>query len=421
MITLDVWREDNHPSPTPTPTPTPTTPSGVVMDRSGRHGNIILPFSQGDDDDDGGLFLLRSLAEFIQAGWVSGPERGSLLGGNYDSIQVEVSLVVGEDRGEVGWNPMELESALASFLHDELDPIVSLSLASQTIYDSSLGSAVEIHSLPSVAEQNQRGSVIRVDDLTQFVNASSWGLVESPREEVNKTLRLVLYVPDDDMAPLSLVYQSDPHAPVPGNGFVIPTWGGVVVLNPPPSPFTRLEITPTVIATVLGHLRVLLGVESDIAVDTRQSPDPQGVAEWETDALLSARLLQLVAQTRASVARLVDLVESLPNMVVEDHIASDMWRALALADQAMVLAANPNNRGGLETAVALARKAHVLADRAFFDPSILGLLYFPDEHLYAIYTPLFVPIVLPVVAGLIRELKTLLRPPTTPTPTPNTE
>ena len=36
---------------------------------------------------------------------------------------------------------------------------------------------------------------------------------------------------------------------------------------------------------------------------------------------------------------------------------------------------------------------------------MLGTLYFPDEHLYAIYMPLFAPIAVPLFGSALRELK----------------
>jgi len=47
------------------------------------------------------------------------------------------------------------------------------------------------------------------------------------------------------------------------------------------------------------------------------------------------------------------------------------------------------------------------AHEAFFDPDMLSLLYFPDEHKFAIYTPLFLPISVPVVLKLLAEIKKL--------------
>ena len=67
----------------------------------------------------------------------------------------------------------------------------------------------------------------------------------------------------------------------------------------------------------------------------------------------------------------------------------------------------------------LSRDAVGLANKAFFDPSMMGLLYFvsatrrvckckltrqPDEHKLAVYTPLFAPVAVPIVLGLIKEI-----------------
>ena len=72
-------------------------------------------------------------------------------------------------------------------------------------------------------------------------------------------------------------------------------------------------------------------------------------------------------------------------------------------------------------AFVLSRDAVGLASQAFFDPSMMGLLYFvschvvriarnsltyrkPDEHKFAVYTPLFAPIAVPLILPTIREL-----------------
>ena len=49
-------------------------------------------------------------------------------------------------------------------------------------------------------------------------------------------------------------------------------------------------------------------------------------------------------------------------------------------------------------------RALTLSSRAFFNPGMLALLYFPPEHTYAVYAPLFAPISLPLVTPVIREL-----------------
>lgn len=62
------------------------------------------------------------------------------------------------------------------------------------------------------------------------------------------------------------------------------------------------------------------------------------------------------------------------------------------------------SREQLEGMITHATRANVLSSRAFFNPNMLALLYFPMEHIYAVYTPLFVPVSIPLLAALIREV-----------------
>ena len=46
-----------------------------------------------------------------------------------------------------------------------------------------------------------------------------------------------------------------------------------------------------------------------------------------------------------------------------------------------------------------------LASRAFFSPGMLALLYFPAEHKYGVYIPLFAAALIPPLITALRELK----------------
>ena len=45
------------------------------------------------------------------------------------------------------------------------------------------------------------------------------------------------------------------------------------------------------------------------------------------------------------------------------------------------------------------------ASQAYFDPTMLALLYFPDEHKYTVYAPFFGPVAVPLLAALAKEVK----------------
>ena len=46
------------------------------------------------------------------------------------------------------------------------------------------------------------------------------------------------------------------------------------------------------------------------------------------------------------------------------------------------------------------REALEFSETAFFDQSLLALLYFPDDQKYAIYIPFFLPVGIPVIFSL---------------------
>ncbi|KNC49856.1 GPI transamidase component PIG-S [Thecamonas trahens ATCC 50062] len=336
--------------------------------------------------------------------WVDGAWGGEakVLGGLHVAVQLELTLLVDPARGKMAWNPEDMAAWLAPFVA-RLAPVLELSVASHVVYDVSLGGAV-----PTAVKGG--GSVVDAAQLKHFVNASSWTLTESPRAEVNKTLRLVYYMPSDELAPLRLLQGGPGSKTVPGNAFVIPTWGAITVVAPADGTF---DLAPYR-GTTLAHLRRLLGlrspvrgtVEPELGAGFVEPVGSRGAALWEVDALATARVGALTAEAVDAVRQLTELVDSIPNMVVEDHIAADVSVALSLAADARAAAAT---HGQLLDAVRLATRAHVLADRALFDQSIVGLLYFPDDHKYAIYTPLFVPISLPVVIGVLKELKACIR------------
>ena len=61
--------------------------------------------------------------------------------------------------------------------------------------------------------------------------------------------------------------------------------------------------------------------------------------------------------------------------------------------------------GSLGRSYAASRDALVLAETAFFDKSLLTLLYFPDDQKYAIYIPYFLPVGFPVILSMKSLIK----------------
>lgn len=75
-----------------------------------------------------------------------------------------------------------------------------------------------------------------------------------------------------------------------------------------------------------------------------------------------------------------------------------MYRAVAAVQKA----AEELSSGHLASAFAASREAVTSSERAFFDPSLLHLLYFPDDQKFAIYIPLFLPMAVPILLSLFK-------------------
>lgn len=61
--------------------------------------------------------------------------------------------------------------------------------------------------------------------------------------------------------------------------------------------------------------------------------------------------------------------------------------------------------GDMSLAWENAQEAATLAEKAFFDPNMVSMMYFPDEHKYVMYLPLFLPIGIPVLFAFLKEFK----------------
>ncbi|KAH9388060.1 hypothetical protein TYRP_009265, partial [Tyrophagus putrescentiae] len=128
--------------------------------------------------------------------------------------------------------------------------------------------------------------------------------------------------------------------------------------------------------------------------------------QLETEAVVHALVQKHILRTLSSLESTEKLLRKVSNMVIERAIAQRIHRSLDESMRAAeLLGGNGESSGGsgggdlLRKAYALSCSAYSLAEQAFFDPSLLSLLYFPDDQKYAIYLPLFLPICLPILTN----------------------
>ncbi len=85
-----------------------------------------------------------------------------------------------------------------------------------------------------------------------------------------------------------------------------------------------------------------------------------------------------------------------------------LWRIFARYQSSgchliLFQATDPNV--ALKKRFSASKQAVQLAEAAFFDPTMTAMQYFPDEHLYAVYAPLFLPVIVPMVGSIVRDLR----------------
>lgn len=130
-------------------------------------------------------------------------------------------------------------------------------------------------------------------------------------------------------------------------------------------------------------------------------PRYDGLSAWELLRVARALHGHFVQRTAETLENLLDLVDSLPDVVVRAEIGEMAFEAAAAARRACAAAAD----GDLEGALAAARRGLALALTASHDDTVVAQMYFSWEFKYAVYLPLGLPIIVPVMVAMLRQLK----------------
>ena len=290
--------------------------------------------------------------------------------------------------------------AVKAAIQDHIEPLVS---AFSGISNFSITTQVQLFSpfspaIQAVKEGQNGGTVLRRDDLGAFVNAAEWPL--SPSIGSGPTINFVLYVPLASQTPLTMDGDG-------GDSWLVPQWGGIKILNPP------LETHPeTGVRSVRGHLSEgllheafetftlqllsLLGVPSAHSEDKPPLPLP---VRLQSHVRLSALSVSLRASsTLGALARLSQALSSIPIPKSVAHLVDETINHLTATCRHL-------QAGSWNDALLHAREAFADSERAFFEKSMVGQVYFPDEHKVAVYLPLLGPVGVPLFVGLLREIR----------------
>ncbi|KAK0315319.1 GPI transamidase component [Friedmanniomyces endolithicus] len=296
-----------------------------------------------------------------------------------------------------------IEDALAAYVAPLVDALSSLS-------NFTITTQVQLHASfsPSIAgptfDEASGEWKLRREDLSGFVNAAEWPL--SPSIGEGSTINFVLYVPAAEYSPLVV-------ADTGGTVWLVPQWGGVAILNLD-GPSTPLKATKATDRTTLSATdldEVMLTFADQLTSLIGLPSTPSGSLALRIAALQRERATALLLSTASTLGALSRLVHKLPNIPIPDTVATSVATSLRHLDLACQdlragrYSKTDSNLGALGNAQA----ASEASEKAFFEPSMVGQVYFPDEHKVAVYVPLLGPMGVPLVLAGVKESLSLYR------------
>jgi phosphatidylinositol glycan class S len=267
-------------------------------------------------------------------------------------------------------NTWDVDAAVRDYMKPILDVLAP-------IHNFTIDTQVQLYATPGSQSQ-----VLSTDDLASFINAAEWPL--SPSIGGAPTINFVAYVGNQTVGLGAEGSQTS-------QSWMIPQWGTVYLLPLPGSTaHVSSELLKQPMLTFGGHLLSLLGTPQSGSLPLRLST---------LSRIKSADLLLRASSTLGSLAR---LSLALPSISIPRSVADGVSKSMYHLERAC---ASLGRTDGLLHA----RIAEEEAERAFFEKSMVGQLYFPDEHKIAVYMPLLGPVGVPLVIGLINEIKNFIK------------
>ncbi|SCV27089.1 related to GPI transamidase component PIG-S [Fusarium fujikuroi] len=259
----------------------------------------------------------------------------------------------------------DIEKAIEEYMKPMLDVL-------GPIHNFTIDTQVQLYATPGAQSQ-----VLSKEDLASFINAAEWPL--SPSIAGAPTVNFVIYIGDQKIGLDSETETSQ--------SWMFPQWGSVYLLSlPETTTHVSSETLKQPMLTFTGHLLSLLGTPQSGSLPLRLST---------LSRIRSADLLLRASSTLGSLAR---LSLALPSISIPHSVADGVASTMEHLQQACASLGAPSG-------LLHARIAEEEAERAFFEKSMVGQLYFPDEHKIAVYLPLLGPVGVPLVMGLINELR----------------
>lgn len=308
------------------------------------------------------------------------------------------------DTMRVNWNLRTLaEEYIEPFL-DQLSVLSNFSVKSQWLYLLPLD--VNPKRIPDSSTKGWHYALVE-DALPHIVTPLEKKLAS--QVSLNPCINFVTYIVPCNNTPLYIYTRNGRGSKTDSNvqAFLSPRWGGIILNNPSSEECKAIANgkvasiiadESTIIGTFLAQLKLLLGISELKPISNVNLVPLVGLKlrDWEIDALLRIRTVEQLTSAKLTLQSLAQLLTKINNIVITDVVGNRIKDALNLVERS----AEFLRRGNLMKGFVLSKDAFVTAEAAFSDPTLLALLYFPDDQKYAVYTPLFLPAMIPVLLSL---------------------
>ncbi|XP_015118142.1 GPI transamidase component PIG-S isoform X2 [Diachasma alloeum] len=290
----------------------------------------------------------------------------------------------------VNWDlPAIVEDYLELFL-DHVAAVANFSVKSQWLYLMPLD--VRPRQVPDSSHLG-RHYALSEDVLPQLITPLEKKIAS--QVSLHPCINLVIYMVPCETAPLRIYTREGHRMRSLHNleGFLSPRWGAVVISNPESeicaalneNELVKFNVSPaTIMGAFLTQLRRLLGIPDpdDIILGAQVIPLVDSKPrQWELDALLRVRAIEQLTSAKLTLQSLAQLLEEISNIVITDTVANRIKSVLELVQRS----AEKLERGQLTEGFLLSKKAFITAEAAFTDPSLLALLYFPEDQNFSDY------------------------------------
>lgn len=248
------------------------------------------------------------------------------------------------------FNTYDLDVELQPFL-ETIRPVANFTVKSQWLY------MVELGAIPRKINDHYALYEGQLPHIITPLEKKLWSHM-SPRPCIN----LVVYISRCN-APIH-IYKNDGQM-LETNAFLSPGWGGILILNPEESSCKNHVHKPdiqSVVSVFVSQLKRLLGING---------PLHEKLSDFK-----EKKAKDMIDSTKRTLKSLAQLLSEISSIVISDEVADKISLAVESVENAQRLFSENNVDGALREA----KVAFGNSEAAFSDPSLLALLYFPDDQ-----------------------------------------